>query len=309
MVEGILTSRRLVCLALAMGFAACGPPASSATGGPGAMAETTVEERPISPQPPAATEQPAPSTDDDYRQGVRYLTGDGVPKDVLKAAQLILSAAERGHAESQYLIGVSHGLPWGAKYDPALSASWLERAADQGHDRAQFLVGEAYANGLGVEPEPAWAALWYRRAAEQGHVKAQFRLALLLISGTGVTRDWIEAGKWLQLASAQGDQEATRYWRSLADLINDKEREQSIAAARRWRAVAESPRPDGPLVRFIQHALARLGYEPGPVDGVIGARTRQAVRDFQLAQGMAPHTDAVANEVVAALRAKLRDGS
>jgi len=240
MVEGILTSRRLVCLALAMGFAACGPPASSATGGPGAMAETTVEERPISPQPPAATEQPAPSTDDDYRQGVRYLTGDGVPKDVLKAAQLILSAAEHGHAEAQYLIGVSHGLPWGAKYDPALSASWLERAADQGHDRAQFLVGEAYANGLGVEPEPAWAALWYRRAAEQGHVKAQFRLALLLISGTGVTRDWIEAGKWLQLASAQG-------------ACRSDQRQGTRAVYRRGAALARrggvpaARRPAGPL--------------------------------------------------------------
>ncbi|MGH6954695.1 MAG: tetratricopeptide repeat protein, partial [Alphaproteobacteria bacterium] len=135
MVEGILTSRRLVCLALAMGFAACGPPASSAIAGPGAMVEADVEKGPTSPaRPPAAIEQHPPNADDDYRQGVRYLTGDGVPKDVLKAAQLLVSAAERGHAEAQYLIGISHGLPWGAKYDPALSASWLERAAEQGHE-------------------------------------------------------------------------------------------------------------------------------------------------------------------------------
>lgn len=34
-------------------------------------------------------------------------------------------------------------------------------------------------------------------------------------------------------------------------------------------------------VRGIQARLAQLGYKPGPIDGIIGSRTREAIRAFQ----------------------------
>jgi N-acetylmuramoyl-L-alanine amidase len=36
-----------------------------------------------------------------------------------------------------------------------------------------------------------------------------------------------------------------------------------------------------------QRELARLGFDPGPIDGYMGARTREAVRAFQKARGLA----------------------
>lgn len=36
-----------------------------------------------------------------------------------------------------------------------------------------------------------------------------------------------------------------------------------------------------PAVRDLQEALKALGYDPGPVDGVFGARTETAVKKFQ----------------------------
>ena len=39
-------------------------------------------------------------------------------------------------------------------------------------------------------------------------------------------------------------------------------------------------------IRAVQSALARLGYDPGRVDGAIGARTRAAIRAFQAASGL-----------------------
>lgn len=47
--------------------------------------------------------------------------------------------------------------------------------------------------------------------------------------------------------------------------------------------------------RGVQAALASLGYDPGPVDGVAGTRTRAAVRAFQADAGL------VADGVVGAL--------
>ena len=43
----------------------------------------------------------------------------------------------------------------------------------------------------------------------------------------------------------------------------------------------------GPFIRQVQQALAQEGFDPGPIDGLMGNMTRQAVRDFQQARGLA----------------------
>ena len=50
-----------------------------------------------------------------------------------------------------------------------------------------------------------------------------------------------------------------------------------------------APQYDPALVRRIQSGLAGLGYDPGPVDGIVGRQTRTAIKSFrrreQLASG------------------------
>jgi Putative peptidoglycan binding domain len=43
---------------------------------------------------------------------------------------------------------------------------------------------------------------------------------------------------------------------------------------------------NGSIVRGVQRALNQLGYHAGPVDGVMGPRTRSAVADYQAHHGM-----------------------
>ncbi len=43
----------------------------------------------------------------------------------------------------------------------------------------------------------------------------------------------------------------------------------------------------GPYVKLIQSLLSRIGYNPGPVDGVFGNMTRQAVATYQRDNGLA----------------------
>jgi hypothetical protein len=68
-----------------------------------------------------------------------------------------------------------------------------------------------------------------------------------------------------------------------------------IDAARRRRKVPleEPSEPSGlPTlrdvadVRGVQRALAAHGFDPGPPDGIMGPRTRQALRAFQFARGL-----------------------
>ncbi|WP_396593699.1 lytic murein transglycosylase [Brevundimonas sp. R86498] len=62
---------------------------------------------------------------------------------------------------------------------------------------------------------------------------------------------------------------------------------------------------DGPISREqrfgAQTALARLGYDPGAIDGVIGSGTRRALRQWQMATGRTPDgylTAALADELM-----------
>ncbi|MFZ5974798.1 MAG: M14 family metallopeptidase [Bacillota bacterium] len=44
----------------------------------------------------------------------------------------------------------------------------------------------------------------------------------------------------------------------------------------------------GPYVKLVQSLLKRIGYDSGPVDGVFGSQTRQAVIAFQMNNGLTP---------------------
>lgn len=50
----------------------------------------------------------------------------------------------------------------------------------------------------------------------------------------------------------------------------------------------ESPPLTNRLVRLVQRNLQGLGFDPGPIDGMIGPNTRRAIRAFQQAEGMRP---------------------
>jgi TPR repeat protein len=49
---------------------------------------------------------------------------------------------------------------------------YLTLAAEQGHAEAQYELGLIYEFGHGVKKDIPQAVKWYRKAAEQGHAKA-----------------------------------------------------------------------------------------------------------------------------------------
>ena len=42
----------------------------------------------------------------------------------------------------------------------------------------------------------------------------------------------------------------------------------------------------GDSVRYLQVSLAKLGYKPGQIDGIFGAKTEAAVKSFQKSKGL-----------------------
>ncbi len=55
------------------------------------------------------------------------------------------------------------------------------------------------------------------------------------------------------------------------------------ASGSRGPADVKTPVPEETtaLIKAVQQILAKMGYDPGPVDGILGAGTRRAIRSFE----------------------------
>lgn len=108
--------------------------------------------------------------------GLLYELGDGVTKDLAKAADYYLAAARAGDAESQFRLGnmIFSGMHY--KQDHATALQWFQKAADQGHARAQFAVGNMYERGLALPQDRTEAIAWYLKARDAGDDMAAQRL-------------------------------------------------------------------------------------------------------------------------------------
>jgi uncharacterized protein YbaP (TraB family) len=178
--------------------------------------------------------------------------------------------------------------------------------AEAGSAQAQYNLAVLYDLGQGVAPDKVQAALWYREAAVQGLAAAQFNLAAMLAGGEGLGRDPVRAYMLYDLA-AESDAEAAAERDRLAAAMAPGEIGQGARLAR-WARQGESAEIirealngilpgdeytpaqldflEAELTAPAQRALAELGYDPGPADGVPGPATRDAVRAFQAEAGL-----------------------
>ncbi len=57
---------------------------------------------------------------------------------------------------------------------------------------------------------------------------------------------------------------------------------------------------DEKRIRFVQSRLAKLGFSPGPIDGVFGEQTREAIRKFESSRKV-PVTGDISRALIEAL--------
>lgn len=140
--------------------------------------------------------------------GLRYVKGEGVPKDQVEAVKWFRKAAEQNDAGAQYNIGVGYYNGEGVAKDPVEAVKWYRKAAEQNYARAQYNLGVCYYNGKGVAKDPLEAMKWFRKAADQNDADAQRALGVCYDEGEGVTQDRAEARKWYRKAAEQNNADA-----------------------------------------------------------------------------------------------------
>lgn len=76
-----------------------------------------------------------------------------------------------------------------AQKDQKDAVTWYRKAAEQGHTEAQYQLGLKYYEGKGVTRDYKETHRWFLLAAEKRHVEACARLAFNYLKGQGVEQN------------------------------------------------------------------------------------------------------------------------
>ncbi len=237
-----------------------------------------------------------------FQYALLHQSGRGVSKDAAEAIAWFEKAASAEHPAAQYQMGLASSLGQGLAQDETAALKWWESAAWLGHSDAQFMTGTAYADGSATERDQTWAIYWIERAAAQGHVGAQFALGVAYTKGMGgLNVDFDKGYKWLAIAAKGNHEPAAKMLGDLEPQISEEALAKLETVARDWAPPRGSASQKRAIVRVTQVYLERLGYEPGPTDGLYGPATRQAIVAFQHDRGLAP-TGRISEELAVSLR-------
>ncbi len=255
----------------------------------------------------------------------RYLEGRAIGRDHEAAARWYLRAANGGLSAAQYRIGTLYERGSGVAQDKLQAMIWYAKAAEQGNVKAMHNLAVLSADATLGKPDMTRAAKWFGAAAAHGLPDSQYNYAVLNERGLGVQKNANEAYKWYLLAARQGDRDAIKKAEALkgqldpatvsaiettiaswkperanrdANMVSVTEPawgiEQPQQQASAGQAPAQPPMNAEPVqtltardqVKLAQQLLAQKGFDPGTADGEMGSRTANAIRLYQLRNGL-----------------------
>lgn len=256
----------------------------------------------------------------------KYSEGGALKQDFRTAAQWYQKAAGRGLAPAQYRLATFYEKGKGVPQDLAAARIWYERAAEKGNRKAMHNLAVIYADGSRGTPNFNKAGIWFRQAADLGLKDSQYNLAILHERGLGVPKDLGQAYKWFALAARQGDSDAESRMNKIETRLTQQDLIQAKLEIQSWTAKTAdrqanvvTPPADGwegpgaatnstslsnaELIAEAQNLLNRLGYHAGRADGLMGSRTREAIRGFQKDNNL-PVSGTVTPNLLTTLRQK-----
>ncbi|MEX1060247.1 MAG: peptidoglycan-binding protein, partial [Methyloceanibacter sp.] len=237
-----------------------------------------------------------------YAIALRYAQGEGTPQNLTEAARWLERAASAGLAPAQYRLAVMYERGQGVAKDLGRARSWYQAAAEKGNVKAMHNLAVSASGREDSGADYELASKWYGEAASYGLADSQFNLGILAEHGLGIPKNLTEAYKWFALAANGGDEEAAKRRELVKPQLDpaglaDAERSVDAWAAKEAAPEANevlepqewadaSPATNASLVTRAQDLLNKLGYDVGVPDGLMGARTREAVKSFERRNGL-----------------------
>ena len=251
----------------------------------------------------------------------RYALGYGVDIDLAKSYNWFVKAADNKLAVAQFSVGMmlEHGK--GTARNLGQARQYYQYAAEQGNLMSIYrlaMMNAAPQNPI-IKPDFKVALKWFSMAANAGLVDAQYNLAVMFEKGHGTDVDLVETYKWYSIAGNKGDQQAKKRAKVIKLELSTSQVLQAQKAVKAWKMVAlpenannapklnylrneiaaddiktsqKSPHvksgtlatdliADKKSIKDTQKMLGKLGWSIGDIDGVMGSKTRKAIREFQ----------------------------
>ncbi len=144
----------------------------------------------------------AESAKEILQQGIMYYDGVGVERDVDKAAQLFLKAAEMGNVDAMAYMGTCYIYGEGVEENRTEALKWVTLAAKGGDEASMITLASYY-----EDEDPETSFKWVKRAAELGNIDAMSWLAYCYSEGVGTEKDAAKAKEWHRRAGDTEDSE------------------------------------------------------------------------------------------------------
>lgn len=133
--------------------------------------------------------------------GNLYYRGEGVPKDVPRAMELLRQGAAGGSLQAMVYLGWIYDRGVEVPADQKQALEWYGQAADKGEKSSMFYLGTYH---MCISKDYAKAIFNFVRAGEKGHAEAFFRLGYMQLHGWGCSVDSELARKSYERADALG---------------------------------------------------------------------------------------------------------
>ncbi len=108
-----------------------------------------------------------------HELGLRYLLGEGLAKDTVKAAYWIKKAADKNLTAAQYNYGIMLLNGWGTTWNPFQAFLYIRKAAESYMPQAEYIFGLLHTDNLIVKRNWSTTFTWVKRAAEAGYEPAK----------------------------------------------------------------------------------------------------------------------------------------
>ena len=139
-----------------------------------------------------------------YLVGKLYQDGPVLIPDSVEARYWFDQSARQGYTPAQYALGKLYLSDDTEVCDTVLGVQWLEYAAHHGSDCAVYRLGKEYLKGEIVERDITKAVEYLTQSAETGNQYAQYALGKLYLD----SQDREQAHYWFTRSAAQGNEYA-----------------------------------------------------------------------------------------------------
>lgn len=130
-----------------------------------------------------------------------------------------IAQAKRGDPAMQFKLGMQY---W-ARLDYQKAFAWIKAAADRGHPEAIYQLGMAYLYGRGTVQNYKYAYQRFEQAARMNNHEAQYLIGIMHRDGMGVPVSRDMAYAWLNIAASNGNEIAALERERMATLMSPAE--------------------------------------------------------------------------------------